>query len=124
MVEFPYGKCEKCQGPLDIHYECPKCDKPEDINLRVLDFFKVAAYIAAQEGYNNDRNSLDSWHRKVLENFEFRNDTCINHFLNFIEEDKIETELDQFDKGLVKYFGFKAEDTDYSGDSMLLWISW
>lgn len=95
------------------------CDKPEDIEpMRILCFFKVAKYIATQEGYSDDR-----WCRDVLANMNFPGNDC--YITWYISTDRygdgdsesVKT-LRQFDAGLMKYFDLQEDD------KILLRISW
>jgi hypothetical protein len=95
------------------------CDKPTDQTKRILDFYKVAAYIAAHEGYSWDSNDLRNWPRKVLSQMEYPGNDCYISWgkLDDEDEDEYGTELWQFGKGLEKYFDIGDED-------ILLNISW
>ena len=115
--------CAKCGGEMHMHYyeSCPMCDKPADKNARILDFFKVAEYIAAHEGYSYDRADIDNWHRKVLAELDFPGNDCyIDWFAPFEDEEEFEPDkpIWQFHLGLVKYFDVKEND------KILLSISW
>ena len=117
-------KCKNCGTDIEMHYVefCPMCDKPNDKNYRVLDFFRVAIYIAAHEGYNYTQGHHEKWHNQILKEIEFpRNDCFISWCIR--EEGSWDPEgynlvLIQFDDGLRKYFNVK------DGENILLNISW
>ncbi len=119
------SKCTKCGGKMNMHYSlwCPKCDKPEPETVRVLDYFKVARYISAQEGWPYEDSSIKAhrelWVSKVLSQLEFPGNDCyIPWYACEDEEDEYESELWQLDQGLRKYFDLK------DGEKVLLNISW
>lgn len=112
--------CKTCSGKMEMHYVkfCPKCDKPEVNSVRVIDYFRTAYYIAAQEGYNYDNRDPDNWYRTVLGHLEFPGNDCyISLGWEDIEEE-YEPELWQYYMGLKKYFNVNGDD------EVILNISW
>jgi len=111
--------CKKCGLELDIHYGawCPNCDKPEDKNYRILDFFRVAKYIAQHEKYDYSNSNSNNWYRTVLRQLEFPcNDCYISHYVDLERDEVVSEQMWQFNKGLKKYFGVP--------ERCLLNISW
>jgi hypothetical protein len=110
-------RCVKCGGIMDIHYGswCPICDKPEDQTVRVLDFFRVAKYIAAHDGYPYENDAVDNWYRNVLREIEFPGNDC---YIAWWVDDPYTTVIEQFNAGLMRYFDVKP------GEKILLNISW
>ena len=93
---------------MEIHYVefCPMCDKPVDDTVRVLDYYRTAYYIAAQEGYNYSKNDYKNWIRTALNQMEFPGNDCyISIGWEDDEEDEYGTALWQYYMGLKKYFG-------------------
>ena len=108
--------CKKCGGTLISYYGavCPLCDKPEETTKRILNFFRIAFYIAAHEKY-----ALNTWPDKVLRGLEFPGNDCyIEWYIGAEGEYDYSEEICQFNSGLAKYFGVKSSDT------ILLNISW
>jgi hypothetical protein len=124
-----WGKCKKCNGDLDMHGNkwCPKCDKPKAETCVVLDFLKVARYIAEHEGYPyKDDGSVEShrntWVYRLMNELEFPGNDCYISWYMLIEDEYEEDERDsltwQFDQGLRKHYGFKDDEL------VILNISW
>ena len=114
-------KCKTCGGKMEMHYVsfCPKCDKPADKIVRILDAYRTAYYIAAQEGYDYSDDYKKNWLRKVLNHMEFPcNDSTIDFGWEDDCEEEYEPELWQYCQGLKKYFGVNGEE------GVMLNISW
>lgn len=114
--------CKKCGCKMEMHYVefCPKCDKPEDNSVRVIDYFRTAYYIAAQEGYDYNTSNHNNWLRTVLLQMEFPGNDCYISIGWEDEEyeDEYDPELWQYYMGLKKHFNVNGQD------EILLNISW
>jgi len=113
--------CPKCGGPMLIHYgfTCPLCDIPQPDTRKIYDFFKIATYIAAHEGYPWGSGNLNSWVRKVLLALDFPGNDCIISYCVLDDPEEYVTDVEyEFAQGLQKYFDISEND------SILLSISW
>jgi len=97
-----------------MHYVqyCPMCDKPEPKVVTVYEFFKVAMYIVAHEGYDR------IWVNNVLDCIDFPGNDCTVDYCVIEDEDEDEEVLRQFNAGLMKHFNLDR------GDELMIEISW
>lgn len=110
---YRWGTCEKCNGPMDMHYTlwCPSCDKPEFNKEKdnSLDFIKMLTYLEVRNKGIKERFWDYFW-----EETEFSNDS---YKVLRLKNEHANPQIQQ-DLSLIKDTWTPKEE------SILVWISW
>jgi len=118
-------KCEHCGDPLQMYYKpwCPRCDKPEPTQTKVLNFLQCIYHIEAMEGMKEIIRGMGTDFKNTLWNgiIEYiRNDTYLDgEFLSIEDPSTIYDPDGTFLPALILFNKYFPVDED-----TIFWISW